>query len=253
MLNREVRLFLASLSLLSAAPTAALAQADRTWVSRTGSDSNACSANAPCASFDAAYRMTNPGGVVTFLDSGVYSAGTAIRKALTVQAMGVDASILGYFIVDVGATDKVAFDGLDMFGKNGPTATYNNGILIRSAGEVRISHCRIRAYRDGVSVFNLDSGVRLMIDDSRIEDNLMYGISVQSPDNMGHAKIMDSLILSNGIAGIKVTGTGNDVLLANVKMLGNPKALDIGVGASARSYGNNVLTSGDAPTTVPLN
>src|ERR1700712_3385042 len=76
------------------APTAANAQATRTWVSGLGDDANPCSRTAPCKTFPGAYSKTAAGGEIDVIDPGGFGV-VSVSKALTIDGGGgVMASIL---------------------------------------------------------------------------------------------------------------------------------------------------------------
>src|SRR4051794_40955495 len=74
--------------------TAATAQTTRTYVSIRGSDGNACSANAPCRTFQAALSKTQQGGEILVLNSGDYGSLTVSQAVIiaSARAAGVLAS-----------------------------------------------------------------------------------------------------------------------------------------------------------------
>jgi parallel beta helix pectate lyase-like protein len=71
-----------SLSLIANAAHAQLA--DRTWVSGTGDDGNACSRTAPCKTFGAAIAKTSIHGEINCLDAGGFGPVT-IQKSVTID------------------------------------------------------------------------------------------------------------------------------------------------------------------------
>src|SRR5437016_7127525 len=74
-------------------PSAAHAQATRTWVSGVGDDANPCSRTAPCKTFAGAISKTAAGGEIDALDPGGYGAVT-ITKSITLEGAGTFASVL---------------------------------------------------------------------------------------------------------------------------------------------------------------
>jgi hypothetical protein len=62
-----------------------------------------------------------------------------------------------------------------------------------------------------------------------------------------HSKILDNIT-----AGIQLIGATSDALLSGDKIIASPKSLDLQSGSTASSYGDNVLSAGDPPTTVKL-
>src|SRR5262249_54412423 len=71
----------------------AQAQANRTFVSGQGSDSNPCSLAAPCRSFAGALAQTNAGGEITVLDSAGYGTVTINKSVTITNPGGVEAGV----------------------------------------------------------------------------------------------------------------------------------------------------------------
>jgi hypothetical protein len=231
------------------------------YVSSTGSDSNQCYQSAPCVSISRALAQTTAGGEITLLDNLPYEEDPFINKAITIRAKAGQVELFGgYIYIAAGATDKVHIIGLTMFGGGHSGVGTNTGVYIQSASDVILENCRISGYfqifsqSDSAAILmtNTSTPVRLTINNSNIIDNL-NAIVVKSGPSMGHVKILNSVITSNTATGVQVAGAGNDVLFSNVQMLGNGKAINLLSGAKAISYGNNVITNGDAPVRMPLN
>src|SRR4051795_5413350 len=93
--RRTAALTLTAAALLAAAvlPSAASAQATRTWVSGVGDDANPCSRTAPCKTFAGAISKTAAGGIINALDPGGYGCVT-ITKPITLSGVGTNAGIL---------------------------------------------------------------------------------------------------------------------------------------------------------------
>src|SRR3954464_11457232 len=115
--RRTAALTLTAAALLAAAvlPSAASAQATRTWVSGVGDDANPCSRTAPCKTLAGAISKTAAGGEINCLDPGG-CGGVTITKAITIACEGVTAGVLvsgtPAITVSAGATDQVTLRGL---------------------------------------------------------------------------------------------------------------------------------------------
>jgi hypothetical protein len=253
-MRRSVRTLLAMTAIATLPATAAFAQASRTWVSGTGDDANPCSRTAPCKTFAGAISKTASGGEINAIDSAGYG-GVTITKPITIRADGALASALvsgtnGIIINITSGTDRgVTLDGIEIEGLGTGLA----GVRILSATDVTIRHCAIRNFTQaGVSIEGSDASVRVAIDESHISRSVI-GISVAGTPGMSHAKVFNSLINLNATAGIRVIGAGNDALLGGNRIFGGAKGLDLRSGGAAKSYGNNAISVGDAPTsTTPL-
>jgi hypothetical protein len=226
------------------------------FVSIHGDDANECyDPTTPCKTIKQAYYQTVSGGEIIIQDSSGYFDGIVIDKTISIHGNGSHL-LLGMYIA-AGASDKVELDGFYLHGRGGDDAI---GITILSAGDIVIRNCHIDGYRAtngrsyaAITLTNTSGPVRVTIDGTALVEN-DNGIVIQSAPGMGHVKITNSQLTSNSIDGIKVTGAGNDVLLSNVQIIGSAKALDfLAGGGSAKSYGNNLVTNGDAPVKMPLN
>jgi hypothetical protein len=251
---RTMLAVLAGCALLPVSP--ALALVSQSYVSKTGSDSNSCTISLPCASFFKALDNTVPNGEVLILDPAVIDE-VIIDKPVTIRAIGGNATRFGFIEIAAGASDKVELDGIDLYG--GPTGIADIGVYITSAGDVTIRNCHIRGFQTasphgvgGIVLDNMAGPVKVLVENSFVSNNT-YGIQINSAPGMGHVKLLNSTLASNPSAGIQVNGAGNDVLIARSQILGSVKALDLKSGATATSYGDNVITNGDAPAKVPLN
>jgi hypothetical protein len=238
---------------LSATP--AMAQATRTWISGVGDDANPCSRTAPCKTFAGAISKTAAAGEINVLDPGGFG-GVTITKSITLKADGELAGVLvsgtNGIVINAGATDKVVIDGLDIEGVSNGTSV--NGINIISARDVMVRNTSIRGFNgptggNGILV-NGATKITLSVENTFIFNNTV-GISVISPALNGSARVYNSQIIANSAAGIRVTNAGNLAILSNNVIDRTVKSIDLVTGGTATSYGDNVLSPGDAPTIVP--
>jgi hypothetical protein len=130
----------------------AQSQANRTFVSGQGSDSNPCSLAAPCRSFAQALSQTNAGGEIVVLDSAGYGSVT-INKAISINAPdGIEggvtvASATDAIDINIGASDVVNLRGLTLVGGG----VGNFGIKFTNLGTLNIQNCVIRGFAvDGI-------------------------------------------------------------------------------------------------------
>src|SRR5215472_7009884 len=87
---------------------AAPAQAQRLFVSATGSDSNPCTFASPCRSFQHAHDVAAANGEIDVLDPAGYGPVT-ITKAISIQGhgfSGVTATTGNAININAGASDK---------------------------------------------------------------------------------------------------------------------------------------------------
>jgi hypothetical protein len=73
---------------LLAAANPAAAQLTHTFVSVTGSDSNACTQTKPCLTFQHAYSVTSAGGVIDALTGGDFGS-LVIVQSVTINGNGL--------------------------------------------------------------------------------------------------------------------------------------------------------------------
>lgn len=157
------------LGAILALATGAQGQANRTFVSTTGSDTNVsvyCGPTTPCRTFNTALSVTNSGGEVVVLTSGGYGAAT-ITKPVTISAVGVAASITATTgnAITLNTFGNVTISGLRLYGNGLNT----NGIVINQAGLLRLRDVTVQNFATGLSVPN---GAQVAIYDSRFSENL---------------------------------------------------------------------------------
>jgi parallel beta helix pectate lyase-like protein len=182
------------------APSAAHAQATRTWVSGTGSDANPCSRAAPCQTFAGAIVKTFINGEIDTLDAGGFGAVT-ITKSITIDGDESFASILSSgtngVIINIPAGNandpkrrvhlrNLHINGTGASGTIG-TSTGLNGIRVLAASQVIIENCLIQGFsQNGIDV------------------NL-------SPATTTQIMITNTTITDIGSVGVRVTGAGSTI------------------------------------------
>jgi len=201
------------------APSVAVGQATRTWVSGVGDDVNPCSRTAPCKTFPGAISKTATGGEINCIDPGGFGAVT-ITKAITIDCSDVEAGILvagtNGITINITSglpTDIVTLRGLDIEG----VGSGLSGISILSAAAVHVDDTQIRGFRAGaaagISMTNSANAVELDVLDSQITDNgtgtTGGGIIVQ-PSGSGAAKVsLTNVQLTNNVQGLRADTTGS--------------------------------------------
>lgn len=211
---RPLRVLLPALVLLTLAlPSAASAQATRTWVSGVGDDANPCSRTAPCKTFAGAISKTATGGIINAMDDGGFGTLT-ITKSITVDGghhtagMLASGGINGVLINGAGA--KVVLRNLDIEG-NGTTLGLN-GVRILNAANVRIQNSDIGFFsRSGVDV-SLSSGIatKVILVGNTIHHNGGTGVNV-APGNLANAKLgLRGNSIDDNTCGITATTFGMD-------------------------------------------
>ena len=118
------------------------AQAQRVFVSATGSDGNPCSFASPCRSFQHAHDVAPANGEIDVLDPAGYGAVT-IKKAISIQGHGFSgisvASGASGITINAGPFDAITLSGLIIDGAGAGV----NGIVFGAGGYLIIQDCAI--------------------------------------------------------------------------------------------------------------
>jgi hypothetical protein len=192
------------------APSAASAQATRTWVSGVGDDVNPCSRTAPCKTFAGAISKTAIAGEINCLDPGGFGALT-ITKSLTIRCEGVEAGVLvsgtNGITVNAAATDIVYLIGLDIEG----LGTGLSGISFLQGAALHVEKCLIRGFTIAGIRFAPTGAAKLFVNDTTIAENTGAGAGIHiQPSGAGSAKAALSRVQTeNNGAGIRIDGTGS--------------------------------------------
>jgi len=200
------------------APSAANAQASRTWISGTGDDANPCSRTAPCKTFAGAISKTAVAGEINCIDAGGYGALT-ITKSIAIKCDNTEAGVLvagtNGFVVSAASTDIVYISGIDFEGL-GVTSTSLNGIKIISAQQVTVQNCVIRGFgstngTDGNGIFMNNTGTtKLFVRDTIMADNALAGLQVRPQAGAtALVGVTTSAALTNGGPGMRADDASN--------------------------------------------
>jgi hypothetical protein len=255
------------LGILSFAPTAANAQATRTWVSGVGDDANPCSRTAPCKTFAGAISKTFIGGEIDVLDDGGFGTLT-ITKSITIDGGGHLASTLASgtngFNISIAENPNdpnrrvllrnLSINGTGAFGAVG-TNTGLTGINVNTNGaeELHLENVRIFNFtQHGIKVAPGPGAPALMdmtFDNVFVADNNMNGLDIRLPDgsHQVNALVRNSVFKGHhatggptGEVGIGISAdTGAHVWLTGDTVFGN----DIGLKTFARQGSPGVIDS----------
>lgn len=225
----------------------AFAQATRTWVSGVGDDLNPCSRTAPCKTFAGAISKTAAGGEINTLDPGGFGGVTITKSLSIISAHNAGVLVAGSngITVNLPVGSEVYLEGLDIEGfANNAGVPGTNGVRMIGSGKLTIRKCAIRNFSDNaVFAAGLD-GARVVVDESYLTGSA-DGVRVTAAAGANEALVSRSLIEGN-IRGVTVIGAANSVTLAD-NVMRNATDLVVKSGASAVSFGGNVIDSG-APT-----
>lgn len=216
------------------AGSAALA-AQRTFVSTTGLDTNACSLAAPCRGFAKALTVTDAAGEIVVLDSGGYGA-VAIGQAVSIIApAGVYAGISvfaggatsGQGVVVNAGTGKVVLRGLTITGLGG-----TDGIAFNSGDALYVDNVVVSGFGSGsgltVSVGAASAG--LFVQDSAFRDN-GTGLRTGTAGGTLTLNVERTSFVRNG-KGADIQGAARGVIHAGIFSAGTT-GLTAGVAGSA--------------------
>jgi hypothetical protein len=159
----------------------ASAQAQRTFVSGLGSDSNPCSRTSPCRTFVQAISQTNAGGEVIVLDSAGYGPFTVSSSVSIIAPPGVYAGISVFsgdgIDINASGTDVVILRGLTINSQGG-----SSGITFTAGKALHVENCEVNGFQSG-GIVSSSTG-SLFVTDSILRGNA-DGIAVNGSNNSG--------------------------------------------------------------------
>jgi hypothetical protein len=215
----RLRLIFGPLILVGVLALSASGQAQRTFLSGEGSDTNSCTLTAPCRTFVAAIGAVGAGGEVVVLDSAGYGA-FAINKSVTVTVpAGVYAGISVFsgdgISISAGPADIVILRGL-LINQFGGT----NGVNFISGKALHVESCTINGFAAGAGIIQTASS-NLFVKDTIIRNN-QTGISVSAATGTALASI-DQTRLEGNQDGLSV-GQGGKASIRNSVASGSSDA-----------------------------
>ncbi len=175
----------------------------------------------------------------------IVSGAVTISHSISITSefeAGVLVSGTNGIIVNVGATDKVLLEGLDIEG----LGTGLNGIQIIGGGSTVIRKCSIRNFT-GNGINLVGTNARSVIEETLLRGNV-GGLNIQGAANSGNvAFLRNSLLESNTTFTTQTTGPSLLVLIGST-LTGSPSSIISSGGATVDSYGNNVSRNAGVPT-----
>jgi hypothetical protein len=232
------------------APSAAHAQATRTWVSGVGDDANPCSRTAPCKTFAGAISKTATGGEINVLDPGGFG-GVTITKSITISSEGFEAGVLvsgtNAIIVNAPNTANVVLRGLDIEGLGTGLA----GIKVLAAGSVSVENCTINNFTqigiDFAPTSATTSTAKLFVTNTILRNNNGASsghIIVRPGTNVTANATINNVVMQNGQFGLRVQD--NSSVVANDTTASN----NVGAGFTAVSTAATVKLTLDRCVTT---
>lgn len=244
-LHRAAAHAAATIALAAAVVPSATHGAQRTFVSSTGNDANACTLGAPCRSFGTALTHTDPDGEIIVLDSAGYGRVTIGQSVSIIAPSGVYAGVSVFSAtngVDIaGANVVVVLRGLAINGQGGDI-----GIRFTQGSRLYVEQCTVSNM--GGHGISLETG-QTYVTDSTSRDNTGSGISVQA----GILAVDRARIERNGNAGLRVfnapaVNVANSIIAGNTGIGGSGIDIDVNDGTteSAVTVANSSLALNSA-------
>jgi hypothetical protein len=256
----------ALVAVAAVAPVRDALAAQRTFVSTSGADANACTLVAPCRGFARAITQTDAGGEIVVLDSGGYGIVTIDKNVSIVSPAGVYAGISVFAAQDgvtvIAPATKVVLRGLTINGQGGDNGirvqagevhvesiVISNmaaaGIRISGGSTVRVSGTVARSNGYGLWANPLAGTASVLVRDSEFGNNATAGVAVQ-PDGAGTSALVTverSSATKNGV-GFSASATGG----AAATMVVTQSVASENVGAGVASGGATVFVRESAST-----
>jgi hypothetical protein len=217
---KSLRFVLSLVAVFVVTASAAQGQANRTWVSHTGKDSNSCTATSPCQTFAGAYAKTNTGGEIDALDAGDFGPLT-ITHAITIDGgsnqlakIFAGTSTSSGITVNAGSSSSVTLRNLSILGAGLNNGQY--GINVTSVQTLHIEHCIVANVNYGVWIEYSSTLVNGFIEDTVVQDSF-YGLILYGTSNVS---ISGSHILNDSY-GVLAAGASQNTSIANSDVSGN--------------------------------
>jgi hypothetical protein len=203
------------------------AQAQRVFVSATGSDGNPCTFASPCRSFQHAHDVAPAGGEIDVLDPAGYGALT-ITKSISIQGHGFSgitvASGGNGITVNGSSSVAVSLNGLLIDGGG----VGSNGIIFNSGSVLTIQNCVIRSLTGQSINFVPSTGASsLSVSHTYAGNNGGYGILVKPSGSASATAVFDhveaqyngpnayGIALDGSLTSGTVNGTATDTISSN--------------------------------------
>jgi len=189
----------------------------RTFVSGSGDDTNACNRTGPCRTIAQAITITNPGGEVIVLDSAGYGPFTVSKSISITAPPGVYAGISVFsgngVTVNAGASDTVILRGLTINNQGSMGAGIN-----ATGGNLQVERCIITGFIDSNDLLFLTGSASLEVKDSIFRGG-GCGIAV-SPQGSPSTAAIDRVRLEGNETGLCVAAP-SQVTVRNSLASGN--------------------------------
>jgi hypothetical protein len=251
------------------------AHAQRVFVSGLGLDTNPCTVNQPCRTFQQAYNTAPANGEIEALDPAGYGALT-ITHGISIQGHGwalissqASCPTCSAITVNVTTSDPVTLNGLVLDG----LGTGYIGININSVQYLQILNSVVRHFTlYGISYGNRTSNANLLIEDTIVSDILDTAFLVDAEFSTNIRATLNRITANNNRRGVSVrlittTTIANSVMsnnsewglatfgavtwLAKSVISGNTTGVDASNG-TVKSYGDNYINDNTTPVVGSL-
>jgi nitrous oxidase accessory protein NosD len=211
---------IAAVLALAAMLPAVPAQAQRVFVSATGSDSNPCTFASPCRGFQHAHDVAAAGGEIDVLDPAGYGALT-IGKSISIQGHGFSgitvASGANGITINAPSSSVINLRGLLIDGAG--VGTY--GIQFNVGASLNVQDCVIRNLDTGIDFFP-STASKLFVSDTIVSDNPAgVGILVLPNGSVSIAAFFNHVEVDNNGAGVSANSSQTYVAIRDSSISGN--------------------------------
>jgi hypothetical protein len=234
----------AALALAATLPAVpANAQANRTFVSAAGSDSNNCaSVTTPCRHFANAYAVTAPNGEIDVLDPANYGALT-ITGPVSIEGHGWAsiAAVSGSPAITINANtgDKINIIGVVL---DGIAIANTTGIQFNSGGTLNVRDSVIRNFGNVGILFqpNSSSMSQLFVSNTLVSDNGNDAINISPAGSGTTSGVLSRVEMENNLGnGLFVSSSTQTI---NVTITDSVSASNLNGGVNGGSAGTAIST-----------
>jgi hypothetical protein len=221
---------------------AAPAQAQRVFVSATGSDGNPCTFASPCRTFQHAHDTAPSGGEIDVLDPAGYGAVT-ITKSISIQGHGFSGISVGSgangITINGAATDNINLNGLLIDG----AGVGQNGIRSNSGNSLTVENCVVRNFTNsGLQFLSTTSAAQtLTLSNSYFFNGHLDGILIDAQSSGPVSASIDRTVLSGNGTGLGVSGLSGTARIF-VAVTDSVAANNSGPGLAAVDNGSSVAS-----------
>jgi hypothetical protein len=207
-----------------------------TFVSATGSDSNACSQTSPCATFQGAINKTADGGEVDALTAGSFGS-FVINNSITIDGKGLatvqETSGQAIAVNEYATTDTVVLKGLSINGGSSGV----EGIYYPGSGNLVVENCIITGFTyDGI--VNVTNGNSLLYVKNTTINGGATGVYVNED---GGSTILEHVTITGTSSyGVEVLNSPGSLTINDSLIVGGAYGVDV---QSSAFYGTSLFNT----------